>query len=299
MSYPLQRRRRGSGFWIQGHAGEELGSKKLVYLDSSGSWKLTDSEVAAEMPVLGITMERIPSGQAGSILRYGYVGRADWTWTIGGAIYASATSGELTQTQPPMASQAVQIIGYPEARNLIFFNPHIGRGTIISPTYTQRLHVGIGTFKIPAAGAPDVFVQDNTVMLSFNPNGTEDSYISWEIPPDYAGGDLEVLLHWTNDGGVDDNGKNIRLQLNYQSMVNTTVVSGNHANSPKTINDTYTSASGWIFHTTDAATIAAADFSTQHQINFRLTAIAAAVTQMTGEVHILAMMLQYSAYSDL
>ena len=279
-------------------AEESLGSKKLVYLTASGGWKLADANAVALMPVLGITKEYINVGQGGSIHRYGYIGRSDWAWTIGGAIYASETAGELTQTQPPLASQVVQIIGYAEAKNLIFFSPREGRG-LTSPTYTRRLHIGIGVFRLPAAGAPDVFVQDSTVMFSFNQNDTESAYFSWEIPIDYAGGDLDVFIHWTNDGGVDDNGKNVLWEVNYQTMADTTVVSGNHANSPKTAADTYTSASGWIFHTSPTMTIAAADFAALHQIEFRLTALAAAPTQLTDESHFIAMMLEYTAYSDL
>lgn len=120
MSYPLTRATRGSGFHSQGLAGENLGSKKLVYLTANGTWKLADSEVVMINPGLGITKERIKSGMVGSIHRYGYIGRNDWVFITGKAIYASDVLGELTQTMLRIEDKP---IGHAESRRLIFFNP--------------------------------------------------------------------------------------------------------------------------------------------------------------------------------
>lgn len=299
MTYPIvYDKRDGSGFYINGIAGEALGDRKLVYVGSDGLWRLADADIIVKMRGIGLTIGAIPAGKWGRILTRGFIGLSTWTWTVGEVVYASNVAGELSQTMLDMSSNVVQEIGYALTATQISFGPRLGRG-LSGPTYTKHIHVGIGVVKVPAAGAPDVVVQDNTVMLKFNQNGTEDAYLSWEVPTDYAEGDLSVYLHWTNDGGVGDNGNNVRWQLNYQSMEDDLVVSGSHANSPKTINDTYTSAAGWIMHTTPMTTIAAADFSTRHQIMFRLTAIAAAATQLTGESHLLAIMMEYTAYSDL
>ena len=298
MSYLLEYIREGSGFYEVGEAGSALGDRKLVYLDANGVWQLADADAAATMPTLGITIGAISTGSTGKILTYGYIGLASWSWSEGGAIYASATAGELTQTAPNIGTQVSQVIGHAKDSDLIFIVPKLARGAT-NPTFTHSIHVGVGTVRVPGAAAPDVVVQDNAVLLSFNQNDTESAYLSWAIPTDYAGGDLTIMIHWTNDGGTDDNGKNVLWEINYQSMANGDVVSGSHANSPKTAADTYTSASGWIFHTTPMMTIAAADFAGDMQIEFRVTALAAAATQLTGESHLIAMMFTYLSYSDL
>lgn len=82
-------------------------------------------------------------------------------------------------------------------------------------------------------------------------------------------------------------------------MSNTDSVGGDHANSPKVTNDTYTSAAASIFHTTPAITIAEADFGTKMQMNIRITALVPAATALTGEARFIALMMCYTAYSDL
>ncbi len=164
-------------------------------------------------------------------------------------------------------------------------------------TIVKHVHLDVGRFKIPAAGAPTVVVQDNVAMLSFNQNDTESAYLRWVIPDDYVSGDLAIIIVWTNDGGVDDNGKNVRWQLNYQVVTGPgDSIEGSHANSPKTINDTYTSATGHLVHMTDPTVLAAADFAGAHGIAFRLTAIAAAPTELTGEALFLGAAVNYTAY---
>ena len=289
----------GGGLFIRVQAGEAVGGRKVVYIDTDGTWKLANAAAVATMPSVGLTMHAIESGKYGWVLIKGFIGLASWSWTRGGVLYVSeTTAGELTHTQPSGTTDSVQSVGYASEVTQIFFSPRQIQGKS-SATYTKQVHIGVGTFKIPAAGAPNVQVQDNTVMFSFNQNDTEDAYLSWRVASDYAGGDLTISIHWTNDGGTDDNGKNVLWEVNYQSMTDGDAVSGSHANSPKTAADTYTSASGRIFHTTPDMVIAAADFASKMQINFQLTALAAAPTQLTGESQFVSMMLSYKAYIDL
>ncbi|GAI86369.1 unnamed protein product [marine sediment metagenome] len=164
-------------------------------------------------------------------------------------------------------------------------------------TIVKHVHLDVGRFKIPADPAPAVVVQDNVAMLSFAQNGTESAYLRWVIPDDYAGGDLTIIIVWTNDGGVDDNGKNVKWQLNYQVVTGPGAsIEGDHANSPKTINDTYTSDTKHLVHMTDPTTLAAADFAGDHGIVFRLTAVVADPTQLTGEALFLGAAINYTAY---
>ena len=121
MTYQLEYRREGSGFWENGQAGETLGDRKLVYLDTNGLWRLADADAMATMPCLGITIGGISSGKSGRILTQGYIGDADWSWTIGASLYASGTAGELTETQT--TSGEVQVVAHAKKGNLIYLFP--------------------------------------------------------------------------------------------------------------------------------------------------------------------------------
>lgn len=120
MTYVINHRAKGSGFVMRGRAGENLGRKKLVYQGVDGLWYLADADAAASMPSLGITMSSIRLGMGGSILRYGFIGSAAWAWTLGGAVYATSTPGELSQAAPAAIRQT---IGRATKANMIFFNP--------------------------------------------------------------------------------------------------------------------------------------------------------------------------------
>ena len=75
----------GSGNFILGIAGEDLGDRKMVYLTISGTWMLADADAAASMPAVGLTMHAFSSGKPGWILTDGWIGLSTWTWTAGTA----------------------------------------------------------------------------------------------------------------------------------------------------------------------------------------------------------------------
>ena len=292
--YVIQRARRGSGFYEMGLAGELLGSKKLVYMTSDGSWKLADANTATTLPAIGITMERIPSGQAGRILTNGHIGRADWTWTIGARLYASETAGELTETAPTDPSNFIQTMGIAKSKNLVGFNPRQIIGAT-GPVFLNTLSVANEALGKPAANNPTVVDQDNITLLSFTVNTDFVTY-KLPVPSDYASGGLKFSAVWTNDGGVDDNGKNVRLQIDYQVSAEGEIVSGSHANSPKNVNDAYTSAAGWIDCKTDYVTIADADFSAGDCLFLKISFVTAPATVLTCEPHLIGICQQYTAY---
>jgi parallel beta-helix repeat protein len=117
---------RGSGWIVNEEAGENLGIHKLVYRNASGTWSLADADLAATMPVLGITMGAISIGRKGEILLWGYIGDNTWSWTAGDEIYASATAGELTQTIPAGAGDIVQTVAVAITTLLIQFQGNLG-----------------------------------------------------------------------------------------------------------------------------------------------------------------------------
>lgn len=164
-------------------------------------------------------------------------------------------------------------------------------------TYTKYIHLIAAARGLPNTNPPTIVQQDNVELLKFTLN-TDNLYFGWDTPTDYAGGNLVIIVEWTNDGGVDDNTKTVKAQLGYQTFATGESVAGSHANSPKTIQDTYASASGWIMHETDAMTIAAADFSTAHGITMKLSFITPTGTALTSEPHLYGIGLYYTAYKN-
>lgn len=98
---------------------------------------------------------------------------------------------------------------------------------------------------------------------------------------------------WTNDGGVDDNGKNAKWQVDYQVASEGDPVDGSHANSPKTAEDTYTSDIGWILHHAPSMVIAQTDILGEHMLFTKISAITPAGTALTCEPHLLGLHIIY------
>ena len=115
----------GSGMVIEGEAAEDLDDRALVYLNGSGTWNLADASSTATMPAHGVTVGSIGSGKRGVILVWGIVGLSTWTWVPGGLLYASTTSGSLTQTAPAVSGEQVQVIGSAITATFIFVNPSL------------------------------------------------------------------------------------------------------------------------------------------------------------------------------
>lgn len=294
MTYQLEYKRDGSGFYEIGTAGETLGAKQLVYRDTSGTWSLADSSAATYMPSIGITLEAISNGKQGRILTKGYVGDASWSWTLGGAIFASETSGELTQTIPTGNIQ--QIIGYAVETDLIFLTPRRSYGGD-DVYYLKNISLPIESLGRPNTNPPTVVDVGNLRLLEFTLN-TDSVSAKISRPNDWVTGNLGVYVVWTNDGGVDDNGKAVKIQLDYQTASEGDVISGSHTNSPKTTEDTYPSATGNIEVHTDAMTIAQADFENKECIFMKFTFITPVGTALTCEPRMIGLCLQYYASPD-
>jgi len=295
MTYPIEHDRvNGSGDFIRAIAGEDLGNRKVVYLASDETWKLADADAAVSMPAIGLTMHAFTSGKPGWILTDGWIGLLTWTWTAGGEVYASTTAGELSQTAPAATGDRIQVIGVATTATQIKFSPRLV--TVVGGgTYTKRLSIGADAFGKPAANVPTVVDQDNITLYAFTVNTDLMTY-KMPVPADYASGDLLITAIWTNDGGVDDLNKNVRAQMDYQISAEGEIVSGSHANSPKNVNDAYTSNAGFIDCRTGAMTIAAADFAIGDCVFWKISFVTAPVTALTCEPHLVGMCIQYTAY---
>jgi hypothetical protein len=110
-------------------AGESIVFGDLCYIKSDGKLWKSDSSAAATMPGLYLSTETTSADASGEFLRTGFARDDTWTWTVGGAIYASETAGALTQTAPTTSSAVVQVIGYATHADRMDFNPD--RTTIV------------------------------------------------------------------------------------------------------------------------------------------------------------------------
>jgi len=57
----------------------------------------------------------------GRLLKYGWIRRTGWTWTLGQPVYFGVTPGTLTQTKP--VGNTIRYAGYPAAADALWFSP--------------------------------------------------------------------------------------------------------------------------------------------------------------------------------
>ena len=163
----------------------------------------------------------------------------------------------------------------------------------IGGTYSTVTSIPVESLGRPNTNPPTVVDQDNLTLLKFTVD-TDKVTLKLPVPTNIAtGAALEFSVVWTNDGGVDDNGKNVKWQFDYQVGSEGDVISGNHANSPKTVEDTYASALGWVEHHTAYISIPNADFLGEECIFIKISAITAPATVLTCEPHMIGICKRY------
>ncbi len=117
-----------SGTTITGTGGETIAFGEPVYLKAADTeWYKTDaSGVATAGAVLtGICVLASTDGGAITVLMQGQI-RADAafpTFTVGGQVFLSETSGDVTQTAPTTTDAVVQSVGYALTANEMYWNP--------------------------------------------------------------------------------------------------------------------------------------------------------------------------------
>lgn len=146
MTYHYELKREGGGAYTDGVAGENLSARDLVYLNVTGEWVRASALEIADMPVVGIVIGAISSGDRGNIFLNGFIGDASWAWTPGSDIFAGSVPGALSQTVPELA--AGQRMGVAVTSTLIYFDP--GEFTIGSPLPFQITAGGAAAGILPA-----------------------------------------------------------------------------------------------------------------------------------------------------
>lgn len=98
-----------------------------LYMASDGHYDEADADSSATMPVTALALEAGVGTK--KILRRGFLRNDTWNWTLGNGvanyIYASTTTGGMTQTAPTGTGDLVQILGYAVSADVIYFDPQL------------------------------------------------------------------------------------------------------------------------------------------------------------------------------
>ncbi len=108
-------------------AGENVVFGHACYLKSDGKMWRTDAADPITMPIMAMAIATIAADAAGAFLLLGFARDDTWTWTIGGAIYASGVSGGLTKTAPTGTGDQIQIVGIATHADRMYFSPQKSR----------------------------------------------------------------------------------------------------------------------------------------------------------------------------
>ena len=108
-----------------GTAGAAVTNMSLVEYQSDGKWDDADASSEGAQGKLGFALTSTTLADADTfyVVLKGLIRDVTWTFTIGGAVYASATAGEVTQTIPVVEGDTVRKIGYALDADAFWFDP--------------------------------------------------------------------------------------------------------------------------------------------------------------------------------
>ena len=95
----------------------------VVFVSASGELAKANASSSATSFVFGMVVVSALLGNTPTILRSGYVRNDDWNFTIGGALYLSASAGSISQTKPAEEGQWINALGISYDTGRIQFNP--------------------------------------------------------------------------------------------------------------------------------------------------------------------------------
>lgn len=104
-------------------AGENLTVGEACYFKSDAKLWKADADASTTMPVVALATTTILADASGEFLLRGFIRDDTWNWTVGGLVYASTTSGALTQTAVSATGDQLQIVGWAPSADILYFNP--------------------------------------------------------------------------------------------------------------------------------------------------------------------------------
>lgn len=108
------------------NAGESVTVMDVVYLSDAGKWMLTSATgVGTATGMLGFALQSKGNGESLKVALSGSFVRNDaWGWNApGDMLYLSASSGQITETQPTGTDTVVRVIGWVISETVIWFDP--------------------------------------------------------------------------------------------------------------------------------------------------------------------------------
>lgn len=220
MTYQLEYKRDGSGFFEVGLAGETLGARKLVYLDTNGVWKLADADAVGSFPVVGITLEAISSGKYGRILTKGYIGDSSWAFgDLGAPIYATSTAGELSTTQPSDGTK-IQVVAMTKESDLLLFDTGLNyqaANFYANANNWDDLRFPASSVRLGGAAPATFQAYKDGGVLAFASTPNQFIYLVAQMPHTWVEGtDIEAHIHWTiPTSGAGLGAENVKWDLTY------------------------------------------------------------------------------------
>ena len=117
-----------SGTTLIGTAGATLAIGDLCYLASTGKWLLLDGILdgtdTGYDKKLGICVDASTDTNPTEMLLDGLIASAAFpAFTIGSAVYASDTAGDMIVAQPSTTNFAIRIMGYATSATVLHFSP--------------------------------------------------------------------------------------------------------------------------------------------------------------------------------
>jgi hypothetical protein len=100
-------------------SANDTGFSAALYRASDAFYEADASDIST-MPCHCLALE-IGTGLK-EVLMFGYIRDDSWSWTPGADIYVDTDAGELTETQPSVSGDIVQVIGWAFDSNIIFFD---------------------------------------------------------------------------------------------------------------------------------------------------------------------------------
>jgi len=125
---------RGAGLEITFTAGENLVIGDICYLKSDNKFWKADANIATTVQdaMMAVAKETIVADATGRFLKWGFIRDDSWSWTVGGALYVSATPGNPVQTAPATTGDIQRPVGNGYSATVMYVNV-ISTHYIIAP----------------------------------------------------------------------------------------------------------------------------------------------------------------------
>jgi hypothetical protein len=79
-------------------AGENISAYEAVYVSSDNTVSKASASDIDKLPVIGLAVQDMATGQKDNIITFGKIGNSSWSWTAGEDVFIDTTSGGLTDS---------------------------------------------------------------------------------------------------------------------------------------------------------------------------------------------------------